>query len=91
MLYIQHRISELFTGEPFMIVLDEGWLLLDDPVFSHMLNDWLKTIRKLNGVVVFGTQSVADIIKSDISSTIVEQTKTNIFFPNAKAERDHHQ
>ncbi|MGB5087172.1 MAG: type VI secretion protein, partial [Methylocystis silviterrae] len=47
----------------------------------------LKTIRKLNGIVGFGTQSAKDIIQSPMGHTLLEQTPTNIFFPNAKADR----
>lgn len=69
-----------------MILLDEGWKLLDDPAFSHAIKDWLKTIRKKNGLVGFATQSVSDILTSAIGDTIVEQSPTNIFLPNPRAD-----
>jgi type IV secretion system protein VirB4 len=69
-----------------MIFLDEGWRLLDDDVFAFFIRDKLKTIRKQNGIVGFGTQSAADIVRSKASNTLIEQTTTNIFFPNPKAD-----
>ncbi|MGD9545781.1 MAG: type VI secretion protein, partial [Methylocystis sp.] len=39
-----------------------------------------------NGIVGFGTQSAKDIIQSPMGHTLLEQTPTNIFFPNAKAD-----
>ncbi|MGL4528739.1 MAG: VirB4 family type IV secretion/conjugal transfer ATPase [Aestuariivirga sp.] len=86
LLYIFHRIDELMTGAPVMIFLDEGWRLLDDPVFALFIKDKLKTIRKQNGIVGFGTQSAADIVRSSSANTLIEQSATNIFFPNPKAD-----
>ena len=86
LMYIFHRTEELLTGEPVMIFLDEGWRLLDDPVFAFFIKDKLKTIRKQNGIVGFGTQSAADIVRSSSASTLIEQTATNVFFPNPKAD-----
>jgi type IV secretion system protein VirB4 len=86
LLYIFHRIDELLTGSPTMIFLDEGWRLLDDPVFALFIKDKLKTIRKQNGIVGFGTQSAADIVRSSSANTLIEQSATNIFFPNPKAD-----
>ena len=86
LLYMFHRIQEILDGRPSMIFLDEGWRLLDDEVFSGFIKDWLKTIRKMNGIVGFGTQSAADVVRSELKNTIIEQTMTNIFFPNASAD-----
>jgi type IV secretion system protein VirB4 len=43
-------------------------------------------MRKLNGMVVFATQSVEDAVGSSISDTLIQQTATQIFLPNAKAQ-----
>lgn len=85
MMYLFHRIDERLTGEPAMIVIDEGWKALDDEVFAARLRDWLKTLRKRNCIVGFGTQSARDALDSRIATAVVEQTPTQIFMPNAKA------
>ena len=85
LLYLFHRIQNSISGEPTMIVLDEAWALIDNPVFAPKIKDWLKVLRKLNAMVVFATQSVEDATKSDISDTLVQQTATQIFLPNLKA------
>jgi type IV secretion system protein VirB4 len=85
MLYLFHRIDERLNGEPAMILIDEGWKALDDPIFAARIRDWMKTLRKRNALVGFGTQSARDALESRISSAIVEQTATSIFMPNAKA------
>jgi type IV secretion system protein VirB4 len=86
LMYLFHRIDELLDGSPVLIFLDEGWRLLDDEVFLTYIKDKLKTIRKLNGVVGFGTQSASDIVASKAGQTLIEQTATNVFFPNPKAD-----
>lgn len=86
LLYIFHRIEELIDGTPIMIFLDEGWRLLDDEVFSYFIKDKLKTLRKQNGIIGFGTQSAADIVRSKAANSLIEQTATNVFFANAKAD-----
>lgn len=88
LLYIFHRIDELLNGDKTIIMLDEGWKMLDDPVFTARIKDWMKTIRKQNGILGFATQSVRDAINSEVGDTIIEQSFTQIFLPNNKASED---
>jgi type IV secretion system protein VirB4 len=85
LLYLFHRIQSSLDGSPTMIVLDEAWALIGNPIFAPKIKDWLKVLRKLNTFVVFATQSVEDAAKSSISDTLVQQTATQIFLPNLKA------
>lgn len=85
LLYIFHRINISLDGSRTMIVLDEAWALIDNPVFAPKIKDWLKVLRKLNTFVIFATQSVEDASKSRISDTLIQQTATQIFLPNLKA------
>ena len=85
LLYLFHRIQQSLDGSPTMIVLDEAWALIDNPIFAPKLRDWLKVLRKLNAFVVFATQSVEDAARSDISDTLIQQTATQIFLPNIRA------
>jgi type IV secretion system protein VirB4 len=86
MMYLFHRVEQRLDGSPAILVVDEGWKALDDPVFLRRIKDWEKTIRKRNGVVGFCTQSASDALESRIASAIVEQAATQIFFPNARAK-----
>ena len=86
MMYLFHRVDERLDGSPSMIVIDEGWKALDDDIFVHRLKDWMKTIRKRNGVVGFATQSASDAIESKIAATIIEQSATQLFMSNPKAQ-----
>ena len=83
--YLFHRIEAHLDGAPTLIVIDEGWLVLDSPAFAQQLREWLKTLRKKNASVIFATQSLADIETSAIAPAIVESCPTRIFLPNDRA------
>ena len=88
MMYLFHRIEERLDGTPTMILIDEGWKALDDPVFALRIRDWLKTLRKRNALVGFATQSARDALDSSVAAALVEQTATMIFTPNPRARAE---
>jgi type IV secretion system protein TrbE len=83
--YLFHRVEGRLDGSPALLIIDEGWLALDDPTFGAQLREWLKTLRKKNASVVFATQSLADIETSAIAAAIVESCPTRLFLPNERA------
>jgi type IV secretion system protein TrbE len=85
LLYLFHRLEQRFDGSPTILVLDEGWLFLDDPLFAPKFKAWLKTLRKKLVYVVFASQSPADVAKSTISHVLRESCFTKIFLPNPDA------
>ena len=84
--YLFHRLEDRFDGRPTLLILDEAWLFLDDPMFAARIREWLKTLRKKNVSVVFATQSLADIANSSIAPALVESCPTRIFLPNERAQ-----
>ena len=88
LMYIFHRVQEILNGQKVIIMLDEGWKLLDDPAFSAKIKDWMKTIRKQNGIIGFATQSTRDAMRSSVGDAIIEQSPTQIFLPNHIAMQD---
>jgi type IV secretory pathway VirD2 relaxase len=83
--YLFGRLDERFDGAPTLLILDEAWLFLDDPIFASRIRQWLKTLRKKNVSVVFATQSLADIRESTIAPAIIESCASRIFLPNPQA------
>ncbi|MYZ49102.1 conjugal transfer protein TrbE [Propylenella binzhouense] len=83
--YLFHRVEGRLDGRPTLIMVDEGWLALDDPTFGSQLREWLKTLRKKNAAVVFATQSLSDVDRSAIAPAIVESCPTRVFLPNERA------
>jgi type IV secretion system protein VirB4 len=45
----------------------------------------LKTLRKLNGVVLLSTQNLSDIFNSPIRDVVLESCPTKVLLPNAEA------
>jgi type IV secretion system protein VirB4 len=84
-LYLFHLVRQLLDGRRLVCWMDEFWRLLADPAFESFAKDAPKTWRKLNGVMCVATQSASDVLESPISRTLIEQTPTKIFFPNANA------
>lgn len=83
--YLFHRIGDRLDGRPTLMIVDEGWLALDDAEFAGQLREWLKTLRKKNASVVFATQSLSDIDGSDIAPAIIESCPTRLLLPNERA------
>ena len=83
--YLFHRLEERFDGSPTLLVLDEAWVFLDNPLFAARIREWLKVLRKKNVGVVFATQSLADIADSSIAPAIIESCPQRIFLPNDRA------
>lgn len=84
--YLFHRIEQLLDGRRLVLAIDEFWKVLLDAGFRELVNDKLKTIRKLNGLVILSTQSPADALASPIAHSIIEQCPTQILLPNARAD-----
>ncbi|MGV1940958.1 conjugal transfer protein TrbE [Agrobacterium sp. 22-211-1] len=83
--YLFHRIEDRLDGSPTLLIIDEGWLALDDEGFSGQIREWLKTLRKKNASVVFATQSLSDIDGSAIAPAIIESCPTRLLLPNERA------
>ncbi|CAH2396936.1 conjugal transfer protein TrbE [Mesorhizobium ventifaucium] len=83
--YVFHRLEERFDGRPTLLMLDEAWVYLDNPLFAARIREWLKVLRKRNVSVIFATQSLADIAGSSIAPAIIESCPQRIFLPNDRA------
>lgn len=83
--YLFHRIEDRLDGRPTLLIVDEGWLALDDEGFAGQLREWLKTLRKKNASVIFATQSLSDIDGSAIAPAIIESCPTRLLLPNERA------
>jgi type IV secretion system protein TrbE len=83
--YLFHALEARFDGRPTLLILDEAWLFLDNPLFAARIREWLKVLRKKNVAVVFATQSLADVAGSSIAPAIIESCPQRIFLPNDRA------
>ena len=86
--YMFHRLErdKFKKGKRTLLVLDEAWVFIDNAQMRNKIRDWLKTLRKLGVAVLFATQSLDDIINSNIASAIIDACKTKILLPNEYAK-----
>jgi type IV secretion system protein VirB4 len=68
--------------------MEEFWKPLQDPLFADFAFNKQKTIRKQSGLGVFVTQSPSDVLGHPIGRTMVEQSVTQIFLPNPRADHE---
>ena len=85
LLYLFQRIETMLDGSPTLIILDEAWTMLDNPLFLPKIKEWLKVLRKKNALVLFATQSLADLMGSPLLPVLQESCPTKIFLPNLEA------
>ena len=83
--YVFHRIDLVMDGEPFIIVLEEGWKLRRSPYFRARIDDWLMTVRKKNGVVIFITPDIG-LSYDENSDSLVKQPVTFLYFASDRAD-----
>jgi type IV secretion system protein VirB4 len=88
MMVLLNVMDELVNGEPLVYHVAECWKALGDPAFAPFVKHKQKTIRKNNGLGIFDTQEVADLLSNDNGRTMVEQSVTKLILPNADADRD---
>ena len=86
--YLFRRFEKSLKGQPAMLILDEAWLALGNPVFRAALRSWLKELRKANCAVVLATQSLSDAVNSGLLDVLRESCPTKIFLPNKDAIAD---
>lgn len=84
--YAFRKILLSLDGTPTFIYLEEASFLLNNPAFSSMIDDWLKTLRKKNGFLWLTLQSPSSITNSAISATLLDNIKSIIVMANNKVE-----
>lgn len=85
--YLLHCTESLIDGRRFTYVMAEFWKRLQLPTFAEFAGNKQYTIRKQNGFGIFDTQSPAQILGTKHVAAMVEQSATQIFLPNQRADR----
>ena len=82
---LYHYVDKLIDGRRLLFVIDEFWKSLLDPAFRALVNDKLRTLRKLNSPMILATQSPRDALVSDLRHVIRDQCPSAFYFANARA------
>jgi type IV secretion system protein VirB4 len=85
LVYLFNLVENMFDGKLTLLVLDEAWLFLKNEIFAEKIAEWLKVLRKKNVFVVFATHDVADVEKSPLKTTIIQQCLTKIYLADPSA------
>jgi type IV secretion system protein VirB4 len=85
MMELLHVMDDLINGEPLIYHVAEAWKALADPIFAPFIKTKQKTIRKMNGLGIFDTQEVGDLMSNENGRTMVEQSATKLMLPNSDA------
>lgn len=67
---IQHEMYLSEDGRPKVLIIDEAWDLLDDPMVSRFMEHAYRRFRKYMGSAIIVTQSIADLYKNDAGKAI---------------------
>lgn len=86
--YLLEAADTLLNGDPFYFVMNEFSKIISakTPVLLEFARDKQTTIRKLNGIGIFITQSPSQLVGHSIAATIREQCVTQIFLANPAAD-----
>ncbi len=86
--YLLHRISAVMDGRRFVMACDEFRAYLLNAQFTAVIDNFLLTVRKNNGMLILGTQQPEHVLSSSIGHSLVAQCQTKILFPSPTADRN---
>ena len=61
----------LTRGRKKILIIDEGWALLDDPVMGRAMETAYRQARKFDGAVITVTQGIADLYNSPSGKSMI--------------------
>ncbi len=87
LLYLLERLrteieSPAETTRLKLMVVDEAWRYLRDPVVLGRLTEAARTWRKRNAALILATQSAADITQTPGAAALLESMPTRLFLAN---------
>jgi hypothetical protein len=75
---IWRRVSNPAIRRPRLVVVDEGWLLMQQPEGAQFLFRMSKAARKHWAGLTVATQDTADVLGSDLGQAVVSNAATQI-------------
>lgn len=84
--YLLHKIETNLDGDPAIIVFDETYEFLDNPLFSTELENILQRLKEKNCMVIFNVTDNKNIAQSAITKIITNSVSTEFYTANKEAE-----
>lgn len=88
LMYLFHRMDDLLGKRRFILNVDETPAMLANAWLEEKIGDLLMTIRKLDGLTLLSAQSPKSLMNTKIAHLIVQQSPTQIYVPNPRADYD---
>ncbi|AHG50098.1 type VI secretion protein (plasmid) [Rhizobium leguminosarum bv. trifolii CB782] len=85
--YLLHRVGSVVDGRRFVMSCDEFRFYLLNPQFAAVVDKFLLTVRKNNGMLILATQQPEHVLESPVGASLVAQCMTKIFYPSPTADR----
>lgn len=80
---IWDRVSNPVDRRPRLVLVDEAWLLLQNPAGAQFLFRAAKALRKHWAGLTVATQDVADVLATDLGKAVVSNAATQILLRQA--------
>lgn len=71
---IQHEMYLSNDGRPKIMIIDEAWDLLDDPMVGRFMEHAYRRFRKYYAAALIATQSIADLYRSNSGRAIADNS-----------------
>ncbi len=86
--YLLHRIGAVIDGRRFVMACDEFRAYLLNAQFAAVIDKFLLTVRKNNGLLILSTQQPEHVLDSPIGHSLVAQCQTKLLFASPTADRE---
>ena len=80
--YLLRQIEESLDGSPAILVLNNAWSLLDNPILGPNISETLQRFNQKNCAVIMASRNINQISESQVSSEINKNLATKVFLPN---------
>lgn len=81
--YLLHRLSGALQGKPTLIVLDEGFSLLDNPLFAARAGDWCDHLSSNNAACILTTNDPESSGARTVTPVITQKAATVFALPDS--------
>lgn len=85
---IWHQVTAASKTRPRMVVVDEAWLLLQDPAAARYLARLAKAGRKHWAGLTLITQDVGDVLDSELGRVVIANAATQVLLKQAPQNLD---
>jgi type IV secretion system protein VirB4 len=84
--YLLHRLTGMLNRTPTMLVLDEGFEIMDTPLFSARIGGWCDYLSQNNAALMMMTDAIDESALHPYSAAIMQRAATVFAMPDKAPE-----